>query len=98
MMLVKRPVSRAEQGEMVREGSTGRVVRALPNKLMLPRVWAVAEAGKGTETASVREVRPRVELAFYRKYTEGMLRRYLRLSMNSGRVPSLLGRELFRAM
>jgi hypothetical protein len=37
-----------------------------------------------------------VELAFYRKYTEAMVRRYVRLSMASGRVPSLLGRELFR--
>ena len=36
------------------------------------------------------------ELAFYRKYTEGMLRRYLRLSMEKGRVPSLLGQEMFR--
>ena len=39
---------------------------------------------------------PKVELAFYRKYTEAMLRRYLRVSMEVGRVPSLLGRELFR--
>ena len=36
------------------------------------------------------------ELAFYRKYTEGMLRRYLRLSMEKGQVPSLLGQEMFR--
>jgi len=35
-------------------------------------------------------------LAFYRKYTEGMLRRYVKLSMESGRVPSLLGQEMFR--
>ena len=39
---------------------------------------------------------PKVELAFYRKYTEAMLRRYLRLSMEVGRVPSLMGREMFR--
>ncbi len=36
------------------------------------------------------------ELAFYRKYTEALLRRYMKLSMDAGRVPSLLGRELFR--
>ena len=36
------------------------------------------------------------ELAFYRKYTEAMLRRYMKLSMEGGRAPSLLGRELFR--
>ena len=36
------------------------------------------------------------EMAFYRKYTEGLLRRYVRLSMEAGRAPSLLGREMFR--
>jgi hypothetical protein len=34
-------------------------------------------------------------LAFYRVYTEGLLRRYATMSMENGRVPSLLGRELF---
>ncbi|SEB87854.1 sigma factor-like helix-turn-helix DNA-binding protein [Terriglobus roseus] len=34
--------------------------------------------------------------AFYRTYTEAMLRRYGVLSLESGRVPSLLGREMFR--
>ena len=41
--------------------------------------------------------KPPVELAFYRKYTEGMLRRYLYRSMEIGRVPSLLGNFSFRA-
>jgi predicted DNA-binding protein (UPF0251 family) len=36
------------------------------------------------------------ELAFYRKYTEGILRRYVTMSMEAGRVPSLLGKEMFR--
>ena len=35
------------------------------------------------------------ETAFYRKYTEAMLRRYAVLALQKGRVPSLLGRELF---
>jgi hypothetical protein len=35
------------------------------------------------------------QLAFYRKYTEAMLRRYMKLSMGPGREASLLGRELF---
>jgi hypothetical protein len=39
---------------------------------------------------------PRPEVAFYRKYTEALLRRYLRLSLEAGRVPSLMGREMFR--
>jgi hypothetical protein len=77
--------------------------------LMLPRVWAVAETGvveilepvpATVEAPAMRETQEveqlPVELAFYRKYTEAMVRRYVRLSMASGRVPSLLGRELFR--
>lgn len=68
----------------VMEATTGRVVSTLP------KVWAVAE------TEPVRQEPPQPELAFYRKYTEAMLRRYLRLSMEAGRVPSLLGRSMFR--
>ncbi len=34
--------------------------------------------------------------AFYRKYTEALLRRYVRLAMEAGRTPSLLGQEMFR--
>ncbi len=54
---------------------------------IVPCIWAVRGEAK-------REHAP--EIAFYRKYTEGMLRRYLRLSMEAGRVPSLMGREMFR--
>jgi len=68
----------------VREGTSGRVVSTLP------KVWAVAATGPSRREA------PRPELAFYRKYTEAMLHRYLRMSMESGRVPSFLGRSLFR--
>lgn len=58
--------------------------------LVIPQMWAFAAEGQ-------RQKRPnQPELAFYRKYTEGMLRRYLRLSMEAGRVPSLLGKEMFR--
>lgn len=41
-------------------------------------------------------IRRRDGLAFYRKYTEAMLRRYMRLSMRVGRMPSLLGQDIFR--
>lgn len=44
---------------------------------------------------SVRRTSP--EVAFYRKYTEAMLRRCFRMSMEAGRVPSMLGREMFRS-
>jgi Sigma-70, region 4 len=46
------------------------------------------------EQAQARSVVP--ELAFYRKYTEGLLRRYVRLSMEAGKVPCLMGQEMFR--
>ena len=97
LRLVKKPVASVEV-EGLREGSTGRVVT------MVPRIWAVAdirveapldsrvgESGPGAPSVSAEP-----EVAFYRKYTEAMLRRYLRLSMEAGRVPSLMGREMFR--
>jgi hypothetical protein len=94
LALVKKAPQRclAEDAGVLREGSTGQVV------VMLPRVWAVAE----TQAEAVPRAegnqgsRPDVEVAFYRKYTEALLRKYLRLSIQAGRVPSLLGRELFR--
>ena len=33
----------------------------------------------------------------YRKRTVGLLRRYLRFSLETGRLPSFIGREFFRA-
>src|SRR5258705_9881184 len=36
------------------------------------------------------------DLWLYRERTVGMLRRYMRLSVEVGRLPSLLGREFFR--
>jgi hypothetical protein len=70
---------------------------------VLPYVWAVqdaqtrlrrqVEAAQATR-AELYSVEP--EMAFYRKYTEAMLRRYVRMSMEAGKVPSLLGQEMFR--
>jgi hypothetical protein len=39
---------------------------------------------------------PLVSLAFYRKHTESMLRRYLYASMQVGRAPSILGDPVSR--
>jgi hypothetical protein len=66
--------------------------------VILPHVWAVA----AREAKPKKKLKPKKkkavvpEIAFYRKYTEALLRRYLKLSMESGRAPSLLGREMFR--
>jgi DNA-directed RNA polymerase specialized sigma24 family protein len=37
------------------------------------------------------------DLWIYRKRTVGLLRRYMRFSIETGRLPSLVGREFFRA-
>lgn len=61
---------------------------------VLPAVQAMAVVAEQREQRAV--VRG-PEMAFYRKYTEGMLRKYVRLSMEAGRVSSLLGQqEMFR--
>lgn len=74
---------------VLREATTGMAV--------VPRLQAVGEPVRQTAASPAVRLRPRPELAFYRKYTEAMLRRYLRMSTEAGRVPSMLGRELFRS-
>jgi len=64
--------------------------------VVLPVLWATAEGEAISSRPKKKTARVVPELAFYRKYTEGLLRRYMKLSMESGRAPSLLGREMFR--
>ncbi|MEO8737190.1 MAG: hypothetical protein ABI380_11700, partial [Edaphobacter sp.] len=59
--------------------------------VVLPMVWATARM---QETVERKAIAP--ELAFYRKYTEALLRRYAHMSLELARVPSLLGKEMFR--
>ena len=72
--------------------TTGTRKTGLERQAEAARREARIQALKAKEQA--RQTNP--SLAFYRKYTEAMLRRYVRLSMSAGRCPSLLGRELFR--
>jgi hypothetical protein len=58
---------------------------------VLRRVWAVAVRAP----APVQQPE-RPELVHYRRYTQALLRRYLRMSTEAGRVSSLMGREMFR--
>lgn len=72
--------------------------------MILPVVWAVEApfearveyqaAPKATHKTTYKAVVP--EMAYYRRYTEALLRRYVKMSMEAGRAPSLLGREMFR--
>ena len=61
--------------------------------------WEDNLPGAGNqENASERPAakKPVVSLAFYRRYTENLLRRYLYASMQVGRAPSLLGAPVGR--
>jgi hypothetical protein len=91
-------VSRSVRHAQLREATTGRpVMGPVVVPAMVPKIWAVAQtASQPIAATQPAKPQPQVELAFYRKYTEAMLRRYLRVSMEVGRVPSVMGRELFR--
>ena len=64
--------------------------------VILPYVWAIGNPQAVLRNA-VEVPRKPVEpqMAFYRKYTEALLRRYVRMTMETGKVPSLLGQEMF---
>lgn len=64
--------------------------------LVLPMVWATAQNNRIEKPLPPKPARPAQPLDLYRKYTEALLRRYSQMAMETGRVPSLLGRELFR--
>lgn len=66
-----------------------------PATLHLVQAAAQQPAERG-RTAALPATVLAPQTAFYRSYTEAMLRRYATLSMESGRVPSMLGREMFR--
>ncbi len=88
-------VSRQVRLSELREGTTGRPIVVSRNAV--PRIMAVADPASAQVAPSPSvSPQPTFELAFYRKYTEAMLSRYIRVSMQPGRTPSLLGRELFR--
>jgi hypothetical protein len=76
--------------------------------LQLPTIWAVSpepsvkpaselSRPKPVRTERIeREPLPPISLAFYRKHTESLLRRYLYASMQVGRAPSILGDPVAR--
>jgi predicted DNA-binding protein (UPF0251 family) len=64
--------------------------------LVVRCVQAKRAAQQTERTEKPAATKPPAEVAFYRKYTEGMLRRYMYRSMEIGRVPSLLGNFSFR--
>lgn len=89
-------VSQKARVAELREATTGRPV----GPRVVPRIWAVAAPVRPVAAAPLAKPEPKpepkVELGFYRKYTEALLRRYLRMSIEVGRVASIMGREMFR--
>jgi hypothetical protein len=59
-------------------------------------VASVRPVAAARAVATEAEAEPVVSLAFYRKHTESMLRRYLYASMQVGRAPSILGEPIAR--
>jgi hypothetical protein len=60
----------------------------------LPYVWATADVARPLQRNT--DLQPLGGLVFYRKRTEALLRRYMRMSMDMGRAPSVLGEIVFR--
>lgn len=68
--------------------------------------WIAAAAERGYTPVKAARFTPRShddavdrnpDLWIYRSRTVALLRRYMRLSLQTGRLPSVLGQELFRA-
>ncbi len=60
--------------------------------------WMALSRNSEADAALPREILERdPDLWLYRERTTALLRRYLRFSIEVGRLPSLLGRELFRS-
>ncbi|MGO8793295.1 MAG: hypothetical protein ACLQLC_00600 [Candidatus Sulfotelmatobacter sp.] len=68
--------------------------------------WIAAVADTGYTAGRTARFAPRLyedavdrnpDLWMYRGRTVALLRRYMRLSLETGRLPSILGKELFRA-
>jgi len=61
--------------------------------LTLPYIWAATSASRSERSYGTLPVSG---LAFYRKHTESVLRKYMRVSLDMGRVPCVLGKVVFR--
>jgi Sigma-70, region 4 len=62
---------------------------------ILPFVWAVG-ARLPIAPPPAPNSPPESRMDLYREYTEALLRRYVKMSMEAGKVPSLVGQELLR--
>jgi predicted DNA-binding protein (UPF0251 family) len=106
VMMGRKPVAgvvaRVQAAAEVREATTGRVVSqvwavAAPQPVQPKRGEDRVEgvgAGVARNRTAQRSAVPTEEYGFYRKYTERLLQRYVQMTMEAGRVPSMMGREV----
>ena len=92
LMLVLPLVHATSSSTSIATAAVAVEARKAPHRLHLVRACASVAA----PYRAAQPLRPMPQFAFYRKYTEAMLKRYQTMSMESGRVPSLLGQDLFR--
>ncbi len=62
---------------------------------ILPFVWAVGARLPIAPPLSP-DTPPERRIYLYREYTEALLRRYIRMAMEVGKSPSLMGQQVFR--
>jgi hypothetical protein len=83
------------------DGDLGKDVAAMliraNNRGATEETWPRIGAGVEIEIAAQHDWQSDPDIWLYRKKTTALLRRYMRWSLEAGRLPSLLGRELFRA-
>jgi DNA-directed RNA polymerase specialized sigma24 family protein len=84
-------MSAAPQLPMEWEASTAHAVWRIEQ-----RRWERKPAAPPAATSEKALAKPPASLAFYRKHTESLLRRYLYASMLVGRAPSILGDPVAR--
>jgi hypothetical protein len=80
-----------------KQGNSSGATRAEWQGLPAHRVETGMDIGAELATAGEHDWQGDPDIWLYRKKTTALLRRYMRWSLEAGRVPSLLGRELFRA-
>ncbi len=82
--------------------SAARVLPLTWEPILAQAAWTIERRKSERKSATRPEekpaaaIKPPANLAFYRKHTENMLRRYLYASMQVGRAPSILGDPVAR--
>jgi hypothetical protein len=99
--LLKATADQKSPGEISPRAASGQELPAHNFPARPPELDAACAAGSPTGSVPYHNAEEDwdrdPDLWLYRKKTNALLRRYMRWSLEAGRVPSLLGRELFRA-